>query len=52
MNDTSKTTDHDQADEEILTATASDEALEVVGGTQAVGYTVTQLMGHYGWGCC
>ena len=46
MNET--TIDVDQADEEILTYTVSDEALEAAAGTERAGPT----FGYYGTQCC
>jgi hypothetical protein len=49
MND--ETTNLDQADEEILTYTASDEALEAAAGIESHN-TVLVGSGIAGWPCC
>jgi hypothetical protein len=52
MNDTSITTATlDQTDEEILTSTVSDEALEAAGGTEGTGSTGTVSL-HLVADCC
>jgi hypothetical protein len=49
MNDT--TTDLDQADEEILTSTVSDEALEAAAGTERGGL-LSNVVSHGWFYCC
>jgi hypothetical protein len=53
MDDPNNTTDNlDQADEEILTYTASDEALEAAAGIESQNNTVLVGSGIAGWPCC
>ena len=48
MNDTNTASDLDQADDEILTYTVSDEALEAAAGTEKPSWTTG---GAFTWGC-
>jgi hypothetical protein len=53
MNDSSNTTAWlDQADEEILTYTVTDEALEAAADTDSEGTLSFTMNYHYGTPCC
>jgi hypothetical protein len=50
--DNSTTAGLDQADEEILTYTLSDEALEAASGTERAGATQFASASIHTWPCC